>query len=59
MAKAKQLTIQIENRPGTAARVARVLGDARVNILALLGSTQGAQGSVQILVDDAKRLVRP
>jgi len=34
MPKAKHLTVYCENRPGTLAHVARVLGDARVNILA-------------------------
>lgn len=33
MAKVKELT-QLENRPGTLARLAKVLADARVNLLA-------------------------
>ena len=36
MAKAKQLTVFCENRPGTLAQIARVLGDAKVNILAFV-----------------------
>jgi len=39
MAKVKQVTVALENRPGTLAHVAKVLADARVNVLALLGST--------------------
>lgn len=53
MAKAKQLTVQVENTAGAAARVARVLGDAKVNMLALVGTGQGAQGTLQIVVDIA------
>jgi hypothetical protein len=51
MAKVKQPTVALENRPGTLAHVAKVLADAKVNVLALLGSTAGAQGSVQVVVD--------
>lgn len=51
MAKVKQLTVALENRPGRLALVASVLAEAKVNILALLGSTAGMQGSVQVVVD--------
>ena len=51
MAKVKQLTVALENRPGRLAHVTKVLADAGVNILALLGSTAGTQGSVQVVVD--------
>ncbi len=44
MAKVKQLTVALENRPGTLAHVAKVLAYAKVNIVALLGSTAGAEG---------------
>ncbi len=55
MPKAKQLSVPIENRPGTLANVARVLGDARVNILAFLTSSSGAEGSVQVVVDNVNK----
>jgi hypothetical protein len=55
MAKVKQLTVGVENRPGTLAQVAKTLADAKVNIVALLGSTAGAQGSVQVVVDDVNK----
>ncbi len=55
MPKAKQLSVRVENRPGTLAHVARVLGDAKVNILAFLTSTLGAEGSVQVVVDNANK----
>lgn len=55
MAKVKQLTIPLENRPGALAEVARVLADAKVNVTALLGSTSGTQGSAQVVVDNINR----
>jgi len=55
MAKVKQLTVALENRPGRLAQVANVLADAKVNILALLGSSAGTQGSVQVVVDNVNR----
>ena len=55
MAKIKQFTITVENRPGAAAEVARTLGNAKVNILALAGTVQGASGTIELVAEDAKR----
>jgi hypothetical protein len=55
MAKTKQLTIAIQNRPGAVAEIARALGDAKVNILALLGTAQGSGGTVHVVVEDTRR----
>jgi hypothetical protein len=55
MAKTKQFTISIENRPGTVAEIARTLGNAKVNILALLGTAHGTTGTVELIVEDARR----
>ena len=55
MAKTKQFTIAIDNHSGAVAQIAKILGDAKVNILALLGTAQGAAGTVQLVVDDARR----
>src|SRR5450759_140184 len=55
MAKTKQFTISIENRPGAVAEIARTLGSAKVNILALLGTAQGTTGTVELVVEDARR----
>ncbi len=55
MPKAKQLTVACENRPGTLAHLARTLGDAKVNILALCATTSGAEGSVRLVVDNANK----
>jgi hypothetical protein len=55
MAKVKQLTISLENQPGTLAHVARVLADAKVNLLSLLGNTADSKGSAQVVVDDIRK----
>jgi hypothetical protein len=55
MAKVKQLTISLENQPGTLAPVARVLADAKVNLLSLLGNTADSKGSAQVVVDDIRK----
>jgi hypothetical protein len=55
MAKTKQFTISIDNQPGAVAHIARTLGDAKVNILSLLGTAQGTAGTVQLIVEDARR----
>jgi len=55
MAKAKQLTVSCENRPGALAQLTKVLGDAKVNILAFLTTTSGTEGPVQLVVDNPKK----
>ena len=55
MPKAKLLVVPVENRPGTLARVAKVLGDARVNILSFLTTTSNGEGTVQVVVDNANK----
>lgn len=55
MPKTKQLTISIDNRPGTLAHVAKVLGDSKVNMLAFYGGTSGAEGYVQVVVDNVNK----
>ena len=55
MAKTKQFTIPVHNQPGAVAEIARALGNAKVNILALLATAQGTSGTVQLVVEDTKR----
>ena len=55
MAKTKQFTITIDNQPGAVARIAKTLGEAKVNILSLLGTAQGAAGIVQLIAEDPRR----
>ena len=51
MSKVKQLTVSLKNRPGALDQLAQTLADAKVNVVALLGSGAGAQGSTQVVVD--------
>jgi len=55
MAKTKQFTITVENQPGSLAKIAKTLGNAKVNILALLGTAQGTNGTIELVVEDARR----
>lgn len=55
MAKTKQFTITVDNRPGAVAEIAKTLGNAKVNILALLGTSQGTSGTLQLVAEDARR----
>jgi hypothetical protein len=55
MAKTKVLTITVQNQPGAVAAIAKALGNAKVNILALLGTAKGAAGTVHLVVEEAKR----
>jgi hypothetical protein len=55
MAKIKQLTIEVENRPGAVAEIAKALGNAKVNVLSLMGTVQGTSGTIQVVAEDARR----
>jgi len=55
MAKTKQFTITVDNQPGAVARIAKALGDSKVNILSLLGTSQGTTGTVQLVAEDPKK----
>jgi hypothetical protein len=55
MAKTKVFTITVQNQPGAVAAIAKALGSAKVNILALLGTAQGTAGTVHVVAEDAKR----
>ena len=48
----KDLTIVLEDRPGTLASVGEALGAAGVNIEGLCGFSAGGQGTLHILVAD-------
>ena len=51
MARATQFTLSHENLPGMLAHIAKVLGDAQVNILAFLTTTSGREGLTHLIVD--------
>ena len=58
MPKATQLTLSHQNRPGVLAHIAKVLGDAKVNILAYLTTTSGSEGLTHLVVDNANEAKR-
>ena len=47
------LTVNLENRPGSLAQLGDALGSAGINIDGVAGYGQGEQGEVHILVEDA------
>jgi hypothetical protein len=55
MAKTNQFTITIDNQPGAVAKIASTLGDAKVNILSLIGTAQGTAGTLQLIAEDPRR----
>ena len=59
MARAKQLPIPGEDRPGTLARIAKLLEQSNINIVNIVPmncATFGTHGgAIQILVDDPKK----
>lgn len=55
MPKVQQLIVSCENRPGTLAHLARTLGDAKVNIVALHAETSGIEGRVRLIVDSVNK----
>ena len=52
MAKAKELVVMLENRPGMLAKLGNALREADVNITAILASNQPGKSPVHILVDN-------
>jgi hypothetical protein len=49
---ATEFKVILEDTPGALAQVGRVLGDARVNIEAIQGVSDGRRGFVQFVPDD-------
>ena len=47
-----QLTVLLEDRPGTLARICRALADQKVNILALQSSPSEGRGLMRFIVDN-------
>jgi len=58
MPKVKELVVDCPNRPGELAKVTRVLGEAKVNILGFQCGTMGAEGQVRLVVDNAKNAMK-
>ena len=55
MPKVNQLTVHCENRPGTLAQIATLMGQLKVNIFDFLLTTSGTKGHVKLIVDDVKK----
>ena len=52
MAKAKQITIRVEDKPGSVAEAIRALAGARVNILSIVGWNDS--GTLQLVVNNPR-----
>lgn len=52
MPAVKELNIQLENRPGTLAKLCNALGNRKVNILAFQASTEERRSQVHLVVDN-------
>lgn len=50
----QEITVELENRPGTLAEMGETLGKANINIQALGGFAVGNKGIAKVVVDDAK-----
>jgi hypothetical protein len=50
MAKSKQITVWVESAPGQLGRIAKALGDAKVNITAFSATTVGGESPIRLHV---------
>jgi len=55
---AKELTVNLANRPGQLARLASALGKAGVNIDSIAGVISGGKGTIHLVVKDRARAKR-
>ena len=55
MPTAKELTIRLEDRPGTLGKTCRALADHNVNIVAFQSVLSEGKGLVRFVVDDPAR----
>ena len=51
MPRAKQLTISVSDQPGRLGEIGAALGAKKVNIRALMATTEGGRGAVRMVVD--------
>ena len=51
MPRAKQLTIWVSDQPGRLGEIGAALGAKKVNIRALMATTDGGRGAVRVVVD--------
>ena len=58
MAKTKQFTITIQNQPGALATITRPLSAGKVNLVALLATSQGTTATIQLIAENPKKAKR-
>ena len=51
MPRAKQLTIWVSDQPGRLGEIGNAFGAKKVNIRALMATTEGGRGAVRVVVD--------
>jgi len=51
MPRAKQLTVNVPDRPGTLGEIAAALGEKKINIVGLCGAKTGDTGMIWLVVD--------
>ena len=51
MPRAKQLTIWVSDQPGRLGEIGSAFGAKKVNIRALMATTEGGRGAVRVVVD--------
>ena len=51
MPRAKQLTVNVPDRPGTLGEIAAALGEKKINIVGLCGAKTGDTGMICMVVD--------
>lgn len=56
--RARQITIESEDRPGTLARLAKIIGRAKANIVAFSCAPAGVLGAIHLVVDDWDRATK-
>ena len=57
-ARTRQITIDSEDRPGTLARLAKIIGRAKANIVAFSCAPAGVLGAIHLVVDDWDRATK-
>jgi hypothetical protein len=55
MAKATQITVAAQSKPGVLAKVSRALAQAGVNIVAICAGESAGRGKIRLIVSDGAR----
>src|SRR4030042_3554930 len=57
MKTVKEISITLENKPGTLSEISELMGASGINILALIVRTMGAEGTLSFVASDPTRVV--